>query len=351
VPTVIEKVLLALCMAVLIGDILTNPFNLDKIQRTLIALTLFFLACFLAYTVYRLNQRKPNEDSKSVVETAAAPAPIDNSAAQFKVLPEISLEPYRSNTNRVLHPGIFLTYDALDMSSADHRLFFASKLRMRFDNQDTSLAAIRRVTVFLRREGDAGEVRESQLSAALIRDVATRARLDLDSFQIQPVAITPYYELDCDAELEKSWARLLDDHCFVRVKVEAVRQPPYCIDLNVDWETARLTNSVASVSLRRNGLCQEVKPQAEEPPLKNTELDKLEIKLLQILSWPKYEHDVEGLAGYVGQHVTRVEYHLERLEHDGYVCSSPVIIAGMKTTYSLTHKGREYVVKNNLLMV
>lgn len=93
------------------------------------------------------------------------------------------------------------------------------------------------------------------------------------------------------------------------------------------------------------------KNQVADLSQKDTELDKLEIKLLQILSWPTYDHHIEGLSSHVGQHATRVEYHLERLEHDGYVLSSPVIISGMKTTYSLTHKGREYVVKNNLLMV
>jgi len=123
-------------------------------------------------------------------------------------------------------------------------------------------------------------------------------------------------------------------------------------DIEVKYAASDTENAILKDDLRdAKAEIARLKKHVEELSHKDTELDKVEIKLLQILSWPTYDHHLEGLSSYVDQHVTRVEYHLERLEDDGYVRRSPVIMAGMKTTYSLTHKGREYVVKNDLLMV
>jgi hypothetical protein len=56
VRVVLEKVFLALCIGLLLSNIATNPMGLDKPQRWLLGASLFFLACFLAYTVSRYNE-------------------------------------------------------------------------------------------------------------------------------------------------------------------------------------------------------------------------------------------------------------------------------------------------------
>src|SRR6267142_2167725 len=56
VRLVIEKVIVFLCLGLLMANILSNPMGLDKWQRVFLGLALLFFACFLTYTVYRLNE-------------------------------------------------------------------------------------------------------------------------------------------------------------------------------------------------------------------------------------------------------------------------------------------------------
>jgi len=76
-------------------------------------------------------------------------------------------------------------------------------------------------------------------------------------------------------------------------------------------------------------------------------LDEIEVALLRALT-NKSVHEIEQLAGIVGSDLTRVEYHLEKLIAADYVSVPPPIIAG-PTWYYLEHKGREYLIKRNLI--
>jgi predicted RNase H-like nuclease (RuvC/YqgF family) len=111
-------------------------------------------------------------------------------------------------------------------------------------------------------------------------------------------------------------------------------------------------NSILKDDLREaNAEITKLKRQVEELTHKPSELHDLEIQILRLLSLPNYTHDVEGLSAYLGEKPVRIEYHLGRLEHDDYVHGPPpAVMAGMKASYSLTHKGREYLVKNDLLL-
>jgi hypothetical protein len=93
-----------------------------------------------------------------------------------------------------------------------------------------------------------------------------------------------------------------------------------------------------------------LKEQVEKFTHIDSELSALEIKLLQFLPLPHIPNDVEGLAGYLTEEVTRIQYHLGRLEDKNYVISAKAVILGMRFPYALTQKGREYLVKNNLLI-
>jgi len=93
-----------------------------------------------------------------------------------------------------------------------------------------------------------------------------------------------------------------------------------------------------------------LKEQVETFTHSDSELNSVEIKLLQYLPLAHIPNDVEGLASYLTQEVTRIQYHLGRLEDKSYVVSAKVSIPGMRPPYVLTQKGREYLVKNDLLI-
>ena len=93
-----------------------------------------------------------------------------------------------------------------------------------------------------------------------------------------------------------------------------------------------------------------LKEQVETFTHLDSELNSVEIKLLQYLPLAHIPNDVEGLASYLTQEVTRIQYHLGRLEDKSYVVSAKVSIPGMRPPYVLTQKGREYLVKNDLLI-
>lgn len=71
-PEILEKVFLALCVGLLLANIATNPMGLDKPQRWLLGAALFFLACFLAYTVSRYDK---DDKEKRGTPPPASPTP------------------------------------------------------------------------------------------------------------------------------------------------------------------------------------------------------------------------------------------------------------------------------------
>jgi DNA-binding transcriptional ArsR family regulator len=93
-----------------------------------------------------------------------------------------------------------------------------------------------------------------------------------------------------------------------------------------------------------------LKKQVEEFTHKGSELNDLEIKLLQLLSDPICPNNAEWLSSSLGEKLPRVQHHLERLEAEGYVISVKAFIPGMRIPYCLNPKAREYLVRNDLLL-
>ena len=172
----------------------------------------------------------------------------------FKVVPVVDIEPRHSDTGHRVHSAVFIAYDALVVGAPPDKLLLKVDLRVRFDNQVAAITRIRGLTVLLRRETEQGETRETKLRFSA-REEESRSKVNLGELSIQPAQMTSYYRLDCEAEIDKDWARMLDEDCFLRIVMEAIQQPRYCIDLSVDWGTARLTDSLADLTLRRRGEC------------------------------------------------------------------------------------------------
>jgi hypothetical protein len=171
---------------------------------------------------------------------------------QFKILTEVDTKPRQSDTGHQLQSSVSINYEALDKSLPLDKFLLNADLRVRFDNRNALAGRIQTVTVFLRREAK-GETHQTEVAFSAIEET-TRAEQGFVDLAI-PHGLTPYFRLDCQIELEKSWAKILDDHCFLRVITEAKQQPPYCIDLNVEWQTAKVFDCVAGLSQRRSGAC------------------------------------------------------------------------------------------------
>ena len=120
--------------------------------------------------------------------------------------------------------------------------------------------------------------------------------------------------------------------------------------IEAKYAAADTENAILRDDLRKaNAEITELKKQIETLTHKDSELPDIEIKILQLLGG-RYEHHAGALSAYLGEHLTRIEYHLGNLQRDGYIYHSPALIAGAPTNYYLTHKGQEYLVKNDLLL-
>ena len=62
---------------------------------------------------------------------------------------------------------------------------------------------------------------------------------------------------------------------------------------------------------------------------------------------PDTKLTAENIAGFIGQHVTKVKYHLDRLGKDDYVLVLLNLITPNR--YVLTAKGRAFLVEQNLI--
>jgi hypothetical protein len=121
--------------------------------------------------------------------------------------------------------------------------------------------------------------------------------------------------------------------------------------IEAKYAAADTENAILKDDLRKaNAEIAKMKEQIDQLTHKDSELHAIEIKILQYLGAPNYEHHASALSDYVGEKLTRVEYHLGNLERDGYITHATSFVAGAPTTYFLTQKGREYLVKNDLLL-
>lgn len=94
----------------------------------------------------------------------------------------------------------------------------------------------------------------------------------------------------------------------------------------------------------------ELKQQIEELEHKDPKLEDTQCKLLQLLSVRTNPDHVEGLSSLLDEEDTVIQFHLGQLEKESYVISTQAFVAGQRIQYSLTQKGREYLVRNGLVL-
>jgi hypothetical protein len=81
--------------------------------------------------------------------------------------------------------------------------------------------------------------------------------------------------------------------------------------------------------------------------LKDLEEDKLNI-LLNLVNIGDKEIELKPLAKIIGMHEAKLEYYLTEFDHSNLVSAS-YYTGSYPTTYSLGHKGKEYLIKNGHL--
>jgi class 3 adenylate cyclase len=114
-------------------------------------------------------------------------------------------------------------------------------LRIRFENHDIHPIQLKKIKLSLLRKARDGRVREIPLFRSLMEIVeeGTAEKLVPDQNQILGNRITPYYWVRGVLEVSARYGGRLNQNCFLRVTVEALRQPPYSVFLDVDWKTSR----------------------------------------------------------------------------------------------------------------
>jgi hypothetical protein len=114
-------------------------------------------------------------------------------------------------------------------------------LRIRFENHDIHPIQLKKVKVSLLRKARDGREREIPLFRSLMEifEEGTTGKFVPDQNQILGNRITPYYWVQCVLEVSERYGERLNRNCFLRVTVDALRQPPYSVDLDVDWKTSR----------------------------------------------------------------------------------------------------------------
>ena len=85
-----------------------------------------------------------------------------------------------------------------------------------------------------------------------------------------------------------------------------------------------------------------LKKQTEESTRKDLNLNETEITILRVFDKTSGPVEDEVIASHCGLKFQVTKFHLERLENSGCVSS----YGGF---YSLSHKGREYLISNNLI--
>lgn len=111
------------------------------------------------------------------------------------------------------------------------------EIRIRFSNTDVHRTRVENVLIFLVRNAP----KEPRYEIELPRRLQTEqgVDIDIDSIFVDARDKTVDYYLKADAVLENEWNGKFDEHSFLRIRMEAVGQRPYCVDLDVDWEQAR----------------------------------------------------------------------------------------------------------------
>lgn len=126
---------------------------------------------------------------------------------------------------------------------------------LNFETTTTDAVSVRTVTTRLMRERHNGRVKEvyrfRRHEVEVMATDSWPARVTLDGWRIEGMTIVPPRVMDCKTLfIRNKRGRLLNRNYFLRLSVDAVSQPPFEVDLEADWETARETGRLVPIRPR-----------------------------------------------------------------------------------------------------
>jgi hypothetical protein len=116
--------------------------------------------------------------------------------------------------------------------------------RVRFANHTLHRVAVRDMKMSLVRltRGGRGDEKEIPLWSSNMESYeegsSTKVKWD-GSSEILEGRTTPYYEVHSNLCVGVEYGKRLNQNCFLRLTMDAMRQLPYHVDFSVDWEWAR----------------------------------------------------------------------------------------------------------------
>jgi hypothetical protein len=175
---------------------------------------------------------------------------------KHSLLLEVDLKSHPSPSGGRRRSQLFIDADEHipdSSKSVTSKYAIRTAMRARFNNQANTARTVSSLAIALRRETRDADKAETPITLTGIRK-EDGPQVTLDEIVIEGGG-TSYYWLECEGELKAEWARLLDRDCFVRVTMQANKQPPYCVDLDVDWTTPRHTDLPGQFTIRGQGHC------------------------------------------------------------------------------------------------
>jgi hypothetical protein len=124
-------------------------------------------------------------------------------------------------------------------------------IRIRFTNRNINKIMVTKLEVSLLRKTWSGKERAIPTveSYGVVYEEASTQKINWHELDFLGTRVgTANYQLSWIFEISKEAMEKLNKNCFLRITMEAMRQPPYSIDLDVDWKQA--ISEVSTVSLR-----------------------------------------------------------------------------------------------------
>lgn len=136
-------------------------------------------------------------------------------------------------------------------------LWVKADIRLRFDNRDAlHRARADKLVLLIRREAPEKQAEEVVLQSQLETEGGKPPNVGF--LFVEPRDKSQYHRFRSDHHLFDEWYNKLDANCFLRIKMVAAGQRPYCVDLDVDWEQALKNESPwepGRVTIRKLNSC------------------------------------------------------------------------------------------------
>jgi hypothetical protein len=110
-------------------------------------------------------------------------------------------------------------------------------LKIRFENHDVHPIPFKQITVSLLRKARSGAERIIPVFRSFMEMYEGDAmqKFSPEGMEVRGRRITPYYWIQSALEVPARYGKRLNRNCFLRVTTEALGQPPYHVDLDVNW--------------------------------------------------------------------------------------------------------------------